>query len=61
MIKHMDIERGEELGTLMQSAYHEMNVQTETLHLSRLTVPSKYSFSWHSEKAAPPSDYKALH
>ena len=26
----MDIERGEELGIVKQSAYHEMNVQTET-------------------------------
>lgn len=30
MVKHTDIERGEELGILMQSAYHEMNVQTQT-------------------------------
>ena len=30
MKKHMDIERGEELGLLIQSAYHEMNVQIET-------------------------------
>lgn len=30
MKKHMDIERGEELRLLIQSAYHEMNVQIET-------------------------------
>lgn len=46
MKKHMDIERGEELRLLIQSAYHEMNVQIETLdilHFCRFTITSKYS------------------